>query len=99
MKKILQHQREQILELMFKRAISKKWSEKVIAETPEEIKELCEREDLDKKSEEFKVHEKECNEYWSHLDNLEKIEKANEGDLFAYRVLEQCAKEINALIK
>ena len=98
MKTLIEEQKKGIKELMLKRAISKKYLENVVAETPEEVK-LFDPEAGDKESEEYKELQRSAQKYDSTLKQLNSINEANQGDIFAYSVIDKCAEEVDLLLQ
>ena len=98
MKKLLDEQKKGIQELMLKRAISRKYLNKLIAEVIDEVKNF-DPEVGDKESQEYQDLKRANQKYNDTLYQLKAIDDANQGDIFAYSVIDECAEEVKELLK
>jgi len=87
MNKFISEQKENIFQQMIKRSVSMKWFETLLDKIPDEIKQM---ENPVKDDE----HYEEYQNYQKVVKGLDDMAEAEKSDIFAYKVLDDCYKQV-----
>ena len=90
MKKLIKQQQDRVLAELCQKIVAKKWSEKLVASAPEEVKAY----EGDTNKELKELHDI----YLGDLKDIKTNERCIEADVFAYRVLDECEGIIKELL-